>query len=156
MSRAFVLGGTGQVGHAVTRRLLQEGWEVTVASRSGRRVEDAAGVAVDRTEPDALAAALGDGVDLLLDCVCYDQEHAEQLLGVRDQVGRFVVLSSLSVYADDQGQSLDEARTPEEFPDFPVPVTEQQPTVPPGPATYSTRDLLHAEGRHGAAAAGPG
>lgn len=141
MSRAFVLGGGGQVGHAVTRRLLQEGWEVTVASRSGRRVEGAAGVAVDRTEPDALAAALGDGVDLLVDCVCYDQEHAEQLLGVRDRVGRFVVLSSLSVYADEQGQSLDEARTPEEFPDFPVPVTEQQPTVLPGPATYSTRKV---------------
>lgn len=107
MSRALVLGGGGQVGRAVARRLLQEGWEVAVASRSGRPVEGAAGVAVDRTKPNALAAVLGDGVDLLLDCVCYDQEHAEQLLGVRDRVGRFVVLSSLSVYADEQGRSLD-------------------------------------------------
>ena len=112
-----------------------------IAGRSGRTVNGAAGVAVDRNQPNAIAAALGDGVDLLLDCVCYDEEQAEQLLRVGERVGSLVVLSSLSVYADEQGRSLDEARTPEEFPDFPVPVTEEQPTVPPGPETYSTRKV---------------
>lgn len=94
---------------------------------------------MDRDEPGALEAALGDGADLLLDCVCYDDEQAQQLVRVGDRIGGLVVLSSLSVYADEQGRSLDEALTPDEFPDLPVPVDEEQPTVPPGPATYSTR-----------------
>jgi nucleoside-diphosphate-sugar epimerase len=136
---AFLLGGAGQVGRAVARRLLEEGWEVTVGTRSGRSVEGAASVAVDRKHPGALASALGDGADLLLDCVCFDGEEAQQLLEVGDRVGGLVVLSSLSVYADVQGRSLDEALEPDDFPAFPVPVTEAQPTVPPGPATYSTR-----------------
>ncbi len=114
---------------------------MTVGTRSGRSIEGAAGVAVDRGERGALAAALDGDVDLMLDCVCYDEEHAEQLLQVGDRVGGLVVLSSLSVYADEQGRSLDEARAPQEFPVFPVPVTEEQPTVPPGPQTYSTRKV---------------
>lgn len=141
MPKALLLGGGGQVGRAAARRLLEEGWEVTIGTRSGRPREGAAGVAVDRCEPSALATALGGGVDLLLDCVCYDEDQAEQLLQVGDRVGGLVVLSSLSVYADEQGHSLDEARTPEAFPVFPVPVTEEQPTVAPGPATYSTRKV---------------
>ncbi len=138
MPKAFLLGGGGQVGRAAARRLVEEGWEVTIGTRSGRALEGAAGVSVDRGEPSALATALDGGVDLLLDCICYDEEQAEQLLQVGDRVGGLVVLSSLSVYADEQGRSLDEAHTPEEFPVFPVPVTEEQPTVAPGPATYST------------------
>lgn len=142
MPKAFLLGGGGQVGRATARRLLEEGWEVTVATRSGHSVvEGAVGVLVDRDRPGALAAALGSGADLLLDCVCYDEDQAEQLLQVGDRVGGLVVLSSLSVYADEQGRSLDEASTPEQFPDFPVPVTEEQRTVSPGPATYSTRKV---------------
>jgi nucleoside-diphosphate-sugar epimerase len=144
--KAFLLGGGGQVGRAVARRLLEEGWQVTVGTRSGRSVEGATSVAVDREHPGALAAALGDGIDLLLDCVCYDGEQAQQLLEIGDRVGGLVVLSSLSVYADAQGRSLDEALTPEEFPTFPVPVTEAQPTVPPGPATYSTRKVAMERG----------
>lgn len=141
MPNAFLLGGGGQVGRAVARRLAREGWEVRVGTRSGRPVEGAQGVAVDRTRAGALTDALDGRVDLLLDCVCYDEEHAEQLLAVGKRVGSVVVLSSMSVYADEQGRSLDEAGTDEEYPRFPVPVTEEQPTLPPGPQNYSTRKV---------------
>lgn len=139
--KAFLLGGGGQVGRAAARLLLEEGWEVRIGTRSGRSIGKAVGVAVNRDRPGALAAAFDGSVDLLLDCVCYDENHAEQLLEVGSRVGSLVVLSSLSVYTDEQGRSLDEASAPEDFPVFPVPVTEEQGTVEPGPATYSTRKM---------------
>ena len=137
---AFLLGGGGQVGRAVARRLLEDGWGVRVGTRSGQPVPGATAVVVDLTIPGDLGRALGAGADLLLDCVCYDGEQARQLLDVGDRVASLVVLSSGSVYADEQGRSFDEATTPEEFPRFPVPIVEEQTTVLPGP-TYSTRKV---------------
>lgn len=141
MPRAFVLGGAGQVGRAVASTLARAGWEVTAASRRGTPVDGASSIAADRDAPGGLSGALEDGADLLVDCVCYDERQAEQLLAVADRVGRLTVLSSVSVYADERGRSLDEATGPHDFPIFPVPITEDQPTVPPGPQTYSTRKV---------------
>lgn len=50
------------------------------------------------------------------------------------------MISSASVYRDSQGRTLDEAAR-DGFPDFPAPVTEDQPTVEPDDATYSTRKV---------------
>ena len=61
--------------------------------------------------------------------------HGEQ--GDAD-VGAFVIVSSASVYRDVSGRSLDEAGT-KGFPDLPVPISETQPTIAPGPQSYSTR-----------------
>jgi nucleoside-diphosphate-sugar epimerase len=49
------------------------------------------------------------------------------------------VISSASVYADELGRTLDEAQGVDDFPEFPVPIPETQPTVAPGDDTYSTR-----------------
>ncbi|HKC77265.1 MAG TPA: NAD(P)-dependent oxidoreductase, partial [Gaiellaceae bacterium] len=46
------------------------------------------------------------------------------------------VISSASVYADDEGRALDGEGEP---PDMPVPILETQRTAEPGDATYSTR-----------------
>lgn len=67
-------------------------------------------------------------------------DHARQLLDVQARVGAFVVISSASVYQDENGRSLDEAGK-NGFPELPVPIPESQPTVSPGPATYSTRKV---------------
>jgi nucleoside-diphosphate-sugar epimerase len=142
--RAFIVGGTGQIGRAVAAELLDQGWQVTLAARGEReRPEDllkrgAAFVAVDREGPKALSQAIGGGADALIDVVAYDEGHARQLLALEGHVGAFVVVSSASVYRDDQGRTLDEA-VKTGFPDLPVPITEAQPTVAPGPDTYSTR-----------------
>ena len=95
-------------------------------------------VALDREAPGALAGALAGGADALIDTIAYDEAHARQLLEVEADVGGFVVISSGSVYRDAEGRTLDEARQTG-FPRFPVPIGEDQPTVEPGPATYSTR-----------------
>lgn len=141
MPSAFLLGGTSQIGLAVATRLAREGWEVRLASRSAPRAEGPwRHVAWDREEPGALARALGAGADLLLNCVAFDAEHADHLLAVQGSVGRLLAVSSASVYRDEEGRTLDEAKDTG-FPRFPLPIPEDHPTVEPGPETYSTRKV---------------
>src|SRR5262249_43518783 len=128
--RAFLLGGSGQTGRALIPRLRQRGWEVVVASRGERELP--AGVehvTVDRDVEGALVAAVGGGADVLVDFVAFEPEHAEQLLSLRDRVGSGVVLSTRSVYWEDDD---DLAR-------LPVPITERTETVAPGPSGYATK-----------------
>lgn len=144
MQRAFILGGTGQIGHAVANRLLAEGWHVTLASRSLSETtngqENLRHVEVDRKKDGLIARALGDGADLLLDCIAFDAADARQLIEVQHRVGKICAISSASVYRDDKGLTLDEARV-NGFPELPIPITTAQPTVQPGDATYSTRKV---------------
>ncbi len=92
---------------------------------------------LDRNDDSALAAV--DGFDLLVDVIPFEAEHAEQLL--RRDVGAIVAVSSASVYADDDGRTLDEATGVDDFPELPVPIPETQRTVEPGDATYSTKKV---------------
>jgi nucleoside-diphosphate-sugar epimerase len=98
-------------------------------------LEDVPLVHLDRAEKGALLPA--NGFDLLVDVVPFELAHAEQLLEL--DVGGIVAISSASVYADDQGRTLDEAEAADDFPEFPGPIPETQPTVAPGDATYSTK-----------------
>jgi nucleoside-diphosphate-sugar epimerase len=93
----------------------------------------------DRADDSALAAAVGDGCDVLVDMVAYGPADARQLLSLADRVGSAVVISSVSVYEDDKGRNFDTQGEPEGFPEFPVRVTEDQRTIAPGEASYSTR-----------------
>ena len=123
----------------LAQRLLETGWDVAVASRGERPVPDGVRhVSLDRAETDALRAALGDGVDALVDFVAFERAHAEQLLSLRSLVRSLVAISSASVYADAEGRSLDEIRAGQDA-RFRVPLTEREPTVAAGDETYSTR-----------------
>jgi nucleoside-diphosphate-sugar epimerase len=139
--KAFLLGGTGKTGVVLAKRLLETGWEVTVASRGERPVDPALAanhVTLDRSDDPALRNALGEGVDVLVDFVAFQREHADQLLALDGLVRSLVVLSSAAVYADSEGRSLDSVRDGEAA-RFRVPLTERDPTVPPGDETYATR-----------------
>ncbi|MEU3005588.1 NAD-dependent epimerase/dehydratase family protein [Streptomyces sp. NPDC007020] len=143
---AWVLGATGQIGRAAVRALAADGWEVTAASRGGGRDErwDAGvrAVKLDRDEEGALAEALGEGCDVLVDMVAFDSAHARQVTGLADRIGSAVVISSGAVYEDGQGRSFDTQAEPDGFPRYPVPLSESQATVAPGDATYGTRKVL--------------
>lgn len=136
MSHAFILGATGQVGRATATALLADGWEVTVASRGGRSTTGmpagARPVTVDRADTAALRAALGSGVDVLVDTVAFDAAHARQVAGLSDLVGSAVVISTGNVYASEDGRPFGA----DPFPRFPVPVPETQPTVDPSLGGY--------------------
>jgi nucleoside-diphosphate-sugar epimerase len=124
------------------RRLAQAGWDVTVASRGERALPDeltglTRHVTVDRGDAAALEQAV-DGADVLVDVIPFSPGDAEQLLRLAERVGGLIAISSASVYTDEQGRSLDEARGPDDLPRLPVPIPESQPTLPAGDATYST------------------
>ncbi len=100
--RLLVLGGTQFVGHAVVADAVARGWDVTVANRglSDSPHDGVRTVTLDRTEPGAFDALAGDRFDLVADTwsgapsVVRDAARA---LG--EQVGRWVYISSRSVYA---------------------------------------------------------
>lgn len=98
-------------------------------------------LAVDRNDDAALAAALGDGCDVLLDCVAYGAAHAAQLASFADRIGSAVVISTGSVYKDAQGRTFDTQGEPDGFPKLPVPVPETHHTLAPGDQSYSARKV---------------
>src|SRR5687767_2128276 len=109
MSRAVILGGTGTIGRAAARRLLAAGWDVAAVGRDRSHLPEdvaAAGgrfVAADRNESRDLAAVLGAGADLLIDCLCFTAAHARGLLPLLDDVGSTVMISTKAVYLDAAG-----------------------------------------------------
>lgn len=144
MNRICIVGGGGQIGRSVTQAFIDRAWQVTIVGRSipphpfdHALVEY---IQVDRSDKLALKKSLNGSYDLLLDCLSFDESDAKQLVELSDKVGRICAISSVSVYADKEGRTLDEARDTG-FPDFPVPITTSQSTVEPGPATYSTRKI---------------
>jgi nucleoside-diphosphate-sugar epimerase len=140
--RAVLIGGTGMIGRAAARALAGDGWEVVAVSRSGTLPEGLAelgveSVVADREDDEQLRGAIGAGADVVLDTVAFGREHGEQLNGLDGLVGSLIVISSASVYADDEGRALDGES---DFPEFDrVPIPETQRTAEPGDATYSTR-----------------
>ena len=140
--RALVVGGTGLVGRAAARRLLASGWDVDVTGRDPARLRSDVAAAggrfrpVDRQDGGQLRAAVGDGVDLLVDCICYTAADARLLVPLLDDVGSAVMISSKAVYVDDLGRHSNSDVSPS----FGGPVNETQPTLAPGYGDYQTRD----------------
>jgi nucleoside-diphosphate-sugar epimerase len=142
MARAVLIGGTGMIGRAAARALAGDGWEVVAVSRSGTLPDGLAELGVqaataEREDTAQLTAVLGGGADFVLDTIAYGRKHAEQLNGLSGLVGSVAVISSASVYADDNGLALDGEE--HDFPQLPVPIPETQRTAEPGDATYSTQ-----------------
>jgi nucleoside-diphosphate-sugar epimerase len=137
MRTALIVGGTGQIGRAAAQRLAGDGWQVTLAARNDADVDFPVRT-VDRTEPGALEAVVGDGIDLLVDVIPFTAADAQQVVALRGRVGSVIAVSSAAVYADAEGLTFD---SQEEglFPHFRVPIGEREPTCPPGDDTYSRR-----------------
>jgi nucleoside-diphosphate-sugar epimerase len=142
MPRALILGGTGLIGRAVALQLLVDGWQVDVTGRDPAHLPAevaAAGgrfVAADRADPAALAAALGGGADLLVDCICYTARDAATLLPLAADAASTVMVSSKAVYVDAAGHHTN-SDTP---PRFAGPIPETQPTMAPGDMPYDSRE----------------
>lgn len=133
MPRALIIGGTGLIGRATARRLLAAGWDVTVTGRDPANVPGdiaAAGgrfVSAPRDDRAALAAAFGDGAELVVDTICYTAADAALLVPMLGSADSVVMLSSRAVYADAEGRHGNSPQPPR----FDGPISETQPTVPP-------------------------
>jgi nucleoside-diphosphate-sugar epimerase len=140
---ALVLGASGQVGTAVIPALLRDGWTVRAGARGAHPWPDGVeGIHVDRADLTSFTSALGTGVDLLVDLIAYTDTHARQIVTAAGHIGSAVVLSTISVYADEAGHTLDEASGVNDFPAIPRPITESQCRTAPSVATYSTRKVM--------------
>ncbi|MFF2050733.1 NAD-dependent epimerase/dehydratase family protein [Leifsonia sp. NPDC058194] len=139
---AMLIGGTGQIGSAVARRLVADGWSVLVAHRGEHHGDtelaehDVTSIRLDRDDTDALIERAR-GHDLVLDTVAYEPRHGEQLARLAGEVGSLVVISTGSVYTGREGGYLDIVTGPDDFPDYPVPLRETDPTIDNAERTYS-------------------
>ena len=130
------------IGRAVARRLLAADWEVDLTGRDPTRLPAdvaAAGgrfVAAERSDSAQLLAALGDGADLVVDCICYTADGARRLLPLARNAASTVMISSKAVYVDAFGNHSNSDTAPR----FDGPIRETQPTVAPGDADYATRE----------------
>lgn len=137
MPSAFVIGGRGQSGLAICRRLVERGWAVTATASGPHLAEaDVHWIEFDRKAGD-LATVVPDGTDVVVDVVAFTKAHAAQLVALGDRVGGAVVLSTISVYTDADGHSMDAAEDDGDFPAWPDPIPESQVTLPPGDEGYS-------------------
>ncbi|MZD10675.1 NAD-dependent epimerase/dehydratase family protein [Streptomyces sp. SID5785] len=142
----MVIGGAGQIGRAAVGALARDGWDVTAASLSGRSDPhwpgEARAVALDRDDDAALAALVGDGVDLVVDMVAFEPRHGRQLAALAGRVGSAVVISSCSVYEDEKGRGFATQGEPDGMPVYPVPMPESWRTVAAGDEGYGPRKVL--------------
>lgn len=131
--RVVILGGTGAIGAATAGRLLEAGWSVDLTGRDPRAVPEGligAGARfhrVERSDTAAIGRLVGDDTDLLLDLVAFTGPDVRSLLPAMRGVGRTVVVSSRAVYVDPRGRHING----DESPVFPIPIPEDNPTVPP-------------------------
>jgi nucleoside-diphosphate-sugar epimerase len=142
MPRALILGGTGLIGRATAERLLAAGWTVDITGRDASRVPNelralgATFLSVNRDDNAALISAMGDGADLLVDCLCYTAADATTLLPLARDATSTVMLSSKAVYVDDAGNHSNSDVAPH----FNGPIRESQSTMVPGDGDYMTRE----------------
>lgn len=130
--RALIFGGGGQVGRAVALELAGTGWQVDAVTRGGRAL-DAPLVALGVNRLDAAASRselVGRGYDAVVDTLTFNAVDAGDLLA--RAAGHYTVISTASVYADDQGRGFE--TDPEAgIPRYPDPILETQALAPPGP-----------------------
>ena len=120
MKKILVFGGTRFFGKALVHRLLQKGYEVTIATRG--QVKDDFGTAVkrvivDRENKESLASAIGNQqFDVVVDNICYSPDDAEIAIEVlTGKVGKYVVTSSMAVY-EHEGVLVEADLNPYEYP----------------------------------------
>src|SRR5262245_54810341 len=130
-----VIGVSGQIGRAVARRMLSDGWSVRgLHDRETALPPDLAAVEFvvgDRDDDAALAAVLSGGVDGVADTIAFTSTHAQQLLRLADRIGALTVISSVAVYADEHGHSIGNGS-----PRWPTAIHESQTLVPATDETY--------------------
>jgi len=100
--RVAVLGGTGFIGHHVTRCLIEAGADVTTIQRGQTSVSvpGARRLEADRKRTATLASALGAAAPtVLIDMIGYTAEDMDRLLAALPAaLERLVVISSGDVY----------------------------------------------------------
>nr|WP_295770307.1 NAD-dependent epimerase/dehydratase family protein [Rhodoferax sp.] len=100
-NKLLILGGTVFLGRHVVDAALAAGWEVTLLNRGSRDLQFAQPVEQLRGDRDGdLSALTGRHFDAVVDCSGYTPAQLQRAAdALRDQVGHYVFVSTISVYA---------------------------------------------------------
>ncbi len=134
MSKSAAIIGAGQIGYAATRAFEHAGYDVRVLARSKPVWSDRD----THFERYVLGEDPAPQVDVVFDTIAYDAPDAARY--DPGDVGQLILVSSASVYSDAKNRTLEKASVLG-FPDFYGAIPETQPTVGPGPDSYSTRKI---------------
>ena len=101
--KALLIGGTGQISMAITKKLVKDGWEVFLLNRGSRNAELPEGIhsiVADINDEAAVLAAM-DGQ--YFDCVCefigFTVPQVERDVRLfRGRTGQYIYISSASAY----------------------------------------------------------
>ena len=133
MARSVAVIGAGQIGYAAAKAFRYAGWDVRMLARSqpNWRLE---GV---EFAPHTLGDLPAPAADVVVDTIAFDEDDVARFDPAA--IGRYIAISSASVYCDDQGRGFE---TPDlGFPEFDGPIAEDQTRLPPGADTYSGRKV---------------
>jgi 2'-hydroxyisoflavone reductase len=109
MTKALILGGTGWLSSRIADRLLQDGTAVTCLARGRRPAPDGATLVTgDRAGIDPYRELDGEW-DLVVDVSSSALQVARAVDELGDRAARWVFVSSISVYADDETVGTDES-----------------------------------------------
>lgn len=92
MARIAVVGGTGQLGNAIARRLAKAGHDVLIGSRSAEAAREAA-AKIGGTVGHGTNRDVAGGADFVIVTVPY-AAHAATLAEIRDVVGNAIVVDT--------------------------------------------------------------
>ncbi|GGL81484.1 reductase [Wenxinia marina] len=135
--RALVIGASGQVGRAVCDRLAGDGWAVTAVQRRlvdlGKTIRTCA---CDR-DSSQFDDILAEGFDVVVDMRAFGEGHAVQLIRHANDIGSVILLSSAAVYRGENGRTIEDGLTTDEWPRYPTLISEDDPVVAPDDTTYA-------------------
>jgi NADPH-dependent F420 reductase len=92
MSKIAVVGGTGDLGHAIAKRLVKAGHQVAIGSRRPEAAAEAA-AGLGEGVGSGLNAEVAQGCDFVIVTVPY-AAHATTLQSIRDSVGEAIVVDT--------------------------------------------------------------
>ncbi|HSK69578.1 MAG TPA: SDR family oxidoreductase [Candidatus Limnocylindria bacterium] len=100
--RALMIGGTGNISLYVTRKLIRQGWDVTLLNRGSKNdlVPEAEVITCDARDEQAMKAALaGRSFDVVAQFIAYHPDDAARDVRLfTGRAGQYVFVSSASVY----------------------------------------------------------
>ena len=109
MKKVLVIGGYGNIGLGITKRMLQEGYDVTVVTareREGNPEPDAKCITVNRKDQEMFRKLVKDEYQYVIDLACMTKEDARQDYEVFRNVEHIIVASSGAAYGALRGQEI--------------------------------------------------
>lgn len=109
MNKILLIGGYGNIGLGVTKALLNEGYDVTVATlpmQGDNPVPEAKWIQANREDEKAFASAVGKDYDYVIDFACFTPEHARMDYELFRDVRHMLVVSTGAAYGPLPGREI--------------------------------------------------